>query len=198
MRTAGWLLLAGGSLATFGAFMPPYKQWYSPLENGLRVIHANPIGWYAIHAGFLSGTWVSCAGLAVLAYALRDRPGEQWAIVMSVVYTLAAVCWTVNIGYRVTVWNWAAERFVTTGIIPSEFVAWQRFAGIMVACFSVGAYLVVAGLGALSLASAAVSRTLAWVFVVWGLSAGFIVGYNVPFIAYVPFILFGVFVLRGS
>jgi hypothetical protein len=69
---------------------------------------------------------------------------------------------------------------VTTGIIPSEFVAWQRFAGIMFACFSVGAYLVVAGLGALSLASAAVSRTLAWVFVAWGLSAGFIVGYNVP------------------
>ena len=73
MRTAAWLLLAGGSLATLGAFLPPYKQWYSPLEDGLRVIHANPIGWYAIHAGFLSGTWVSCAGLAVLAYALRER-----------------------------------------------------------------------------------------------------------------------------
>jgi len=31
-----------------------------------------------------------------------------------------------------------------------------------------------------------------------GASAGFIVGYNVPVIAYVPFILFGVSVLRGN
>ena len=35
---AGWLMITGASLALIGACWPPYKQWYSPLEIGLRVI----------------------------------------------------------------------------------------------------------------------------------------------------------------
>lgn len=35
-RLAGWLLVAGGSLAVVGAFWPPHRQWSAPLEEGLR------------------------------------------------------------------------------------------------------------------------------------------------------------------
>lgn len=196
LRVSAWLLLVGGSLAVFGAFLPPYRQWYAPLEEGLRAIHGNPTGWYAIHTGFLSGTWVCAAGLAMLAFAVRDRAESAWAVAIAVVYLLSAACWTVNIAYRISVWNWTADRFVATGIVPAEFEAWRRFAGVTFALFSAGAYLTVAGLGSLCLASGLIPRTLSLIFVGWGLSAGFVVGYNVPFIAYVPFIIFGAVILR--
>jgi hypothetical protein len=40
------------------------------------------------------------------------------------------------------------------------------------------------------------SSTIGWLLVVWGLSLGFVVGCNVPVIAYIPFIIVGVIVLR--
>jgi hypothetical protein len=196
-RTAGWLLLAGGAAAIVGAFCPPYRQWYAPEQEGFRAIAGNPVGWWCIHTGFFLGTVLSALGLAVLASVLHGRAGCTWALVAAVAFGLAGTAWIANLAYRLSVWNWAANTFVATGVTPEVFVPLRRWAGMLFAIFSLVGYASVACLGAALLRAQLGPGWLRWATVACGLSAGFIVGHNVPFIMYVPFAAVGVALLRG-
>ena len=197
LRLAGWLLLAGGILAIAGAFCPPYRQWSAPQEEGFRAIAANPVGWWCIHAGFFLGTVVAALGLAVLASALHGRPGYEWALVAAVAFAIAGTAWIGNIAYRLSVWNWAAETYVATGVTPGVFEPLRRWAAMLFAVFSLVGYGAVAALGAATLRATLGPVWLRWATIVCGMSAGYVVGYNVPFIMYVPFAAIGIALLRG-
>src|SRR5262245_55989771 len=181
LRVAGWLLLAGGVLAIAGAFCPPYRQWTAPQEEGFRAIAGNPIGWWCIHTGFFLGTVVSALGLATLASALQRRAGGDWALIAVVLFGIAGTAWIVNRAYRVSIWNWAAQMFVETGTTPDVFVPLRQWAGILFAVFAVVGYASVACLGMATLRAAQGPAWLGWAIVACGLSAGYVVGYNVPF-----------------
>lgn len=196
LRLAAWLLVAGGSLAFIGACWPPYKQWYAPHEEGLRIIAAHPVGWRCIHAGFLSGSWVCTIGLVLLAHALRGREGGTMALATAVLFGLSAVCFSVNIAFRLGVTPWAADELVRSGQVPAGYAPWRAFAGVLFAAFSVLAYLSVASSGLCALRAELAPRALATLLVAWGLSGGFVVGANVPVLAFIPHILLGGFLLR--
>ena len=195
-RLVGWLLVTGSVLAILGAFCPPYRQWTAPVEEGFRAIAGNPIGWWCIHAGFFLGTVVSALGLALLASALHRRTGGEWALIAAVAFGFAAMAWIVNIAYRVSIWNWAAQAFVQTGRTPDYFAPLQRWAGMLFAVFSVVGYGSVAALGVAVLRADLGPAWLRWGTIVWGLSGGLVVGYNVPFLMYVPFLAWGAVLLR--
>lgn len=197
-RSAGWLLIVGGMLAIVGAFWPPYKQWSAPQAEALRIIAEHPIGWRCIHAGFASGTVVSALGLAVLAYALRGRPGAELALIVAVAYAIGGTLWLTNLAVRLSATPWAANELVATGSIPAAYMPWRRFNGLLFAAFSTIAYACVAGLGWTIFRSSIAPSWTGWLFVVWGLSAGFVVGATVPFIAYVPFVVLGVLLVKGA
>ena len=197
-RQAAWLLLAGGAFAIIGAFCPPYRQWYASQEEGFRAIAANPIGWWCIHIGFFLGTVFSALGLATLASVLHRRSGGEWALLAAVAFGIAGTAWIANIAYRVSIWNWAAESFVATGVTPDLFVALRRWAGMLFAIFSFVGYASVACLGVAMLRAELGPAWLRWAILACGLSAGYVVGYNVPFIMYVPFAALGVALMRGG
>lgn len=198
LRLAGWVLVAGGMLAIVGAFWPPYRQWSAPLPEALRVIAAHPVGWRCIHAGFASGTVVATFGLALLAYALRGQPGGAHALLTAVAWGLGGSLWLANIAIRLSATRLAADELVVTGAIPTWYAAWKTCNGILFAAFSALAYGAVAGLGWTILRSAIAASWMGWLFVAWGLSAGFVVGASVPFIAYVPFVVLGISLVRGT
>jgi hypothetical protein len=197
-RLAGWLLLVGGALAIAGAFCPPYRQWSAPQEEGFRAIAGNPVGWWCIHIGFFLGSVFSALGLATLASVLHRRSGGEWALLAAIAFGIAGTAWIANIAYRLSIWNWAAETFVATGATPDVFVPLSRWAGVLFAVFSFVGYASVACLGAAMVGAELGPPWLRWATIACGLSAGFIVGYNVPFIMYLPFAASGIALLRGA
>ena len=197
LRLPGWLLLAGGVSAIVGAFCPPYRQWSAPQEEGFRAIAGNPLGWWCIHTGFFLGTILSASGLGLLASVLHRRAGGEWALVAAIAFGIGGIAWIANIAYRLSIWNWAAEAYVATGITPDVFVPLSRWAGVLFTIFAFLGYASVACLGATMLSANVGPVWLGWATVACGLSAGYIVGYNVPFIMYVPFAAAGVALLRG-
>lgn len=197
-RVSGWLLVVGAAFAIVGAFCPPYRQWYAPEEEGLRAIAGNPIGWWCIHIGFFVGTVVSMLGLAALGSALYRREGGEFALIAAVAFGIAATAFIGNLAYRLSVWNWAAETFVATGHTPEAFVPLKRRAGMLFSVFSLLGYASVACLGGAMLRAELGPGWLGWATVLCGLSAGFVVGHNVPFIMYVPLAALGVVLLRAG
>ena len=197
-RLAGWLLLAGAIFAIAGAMCPPYRQWTGTQEEGFRAIAGNPIGWWCIHTGFFLGTVLCAIGLSVLASTLSKQHGSEWALIAAVAYGIAGTCWIVNIAYRLSIWNWAAQTFVATGVTPDAFDALRRWAGSLFLVFSFVGYASVACLGAAMLQAELGPVWLRWTTVVCGLSAGFVVGYNVPFIMYVPFAALAIALLKRT
>jgi hypothetical protein len=196
-RVAGWLLLAGGACAIIGAFCPPYRQWSAPQEEGFRAIAGNPVGWWCIHTGFFLGTVFSALGLASLASVLHRRSGGEWALVAAVAFGIAATAWIANIAYRLSIWKWAADVYVATGTTPDVFDPLRRWAAMLFAIFAFLGYASVACLGVAMLRAELGPAWLGWATVACGLSAGFVVGYNVPFIMYVPFAALGVALARA-
>ena len=79
---------------------------------------------------------------------------------------------------------------------PEYFAPFHRWAGILFAIFSVVGYGSVAALGVAMLRADLGPAWLRWTTLVWGLTGGFVVGYNVPFIMYVPMLAWGVVLLR--
>jgi hypothetical protein len=196
-RLTGWLLLAGGLFGIAGAFCPPYRQWSAPLEEGFRAIAGHPIGWWCIHIGFFLGTVLSALGLATLASVLYRRVGGEWALIAAAAYGIAATAWIVNLTYRLSIWNSAAQMYVATGQTPEWFFPIQRWAGTLFGVFAVVGYGAVACLGAALFRAELGPMWLRWATLVCGVSAGFIVGYNVPLIMYLPFAALGFALLRA-
>ena len=195
-RLAGWLLLAGGLFAIAGAMCPPYRQWTGTQEEGFRAIAGNQVGWWCIHGGFFLGTVLSAIGLAVLASVLNARDGGKWALIAAVAFAIAGSAWIVNIAYRLSVWSWAAQTFVATGLTPSAFEPLRRWAGLLFVVFSFVGYSSVACLGAAMLRAELGPTWLRWGTLACGATAGFVVGANVPFIMYVPLAALGAVLLR--
>lgn len=195
-RLAGWFLV-GGALAILGGCWPPYRQWSSSLEEGFRVIAAHPIGWWCIHGGFFLGTVLSTIGVSLLASALQRRGAGGWAVVATVAFGLAAAAWTLNLAYRVSVWNWAAETFVATGQTPDVFLPLHRWAGRLFGVFSLVGYGSIAALGLATLRADLGPVWLRWATLGFGLSGGLVVGTYVPLMMYIPFVAWGVVLLRS-
>jgi hypothetical protein len=195
-RLAGWLLLVGGLFAIAGAMCPPYRQWTGTQEEGFRAIAGNQVGWWCIHSGFFLGTVLSAIGLAILASVLNARDGGKWALIAAVAFAIAGSAWIVNIAYRLSVWNWAAQTFVATGVTPAVFEPLRRWAGLLFVVFSFVGYSSVACLGAAMLHAELGPAWLRWGTLACGATAGFVVGYNVPFIMYLPFAALGAVLLR--
>lgn len=137
-------------------------------------------------------------GLAVLAYALRGRPGGTLALIVAVAYAVGGTLWLANLAVRLSATPWAANELVATGVIPPAYTPWRIFNGLLFAAFSTIPYGSVTGLGGVILRSTVAPVWTGWLFIVWGLSAGFVVGATVPFIAYVPLVLLGAFLVKGT
>jgi hypothetical protein len=191
-------LVVGGGLAIFGGVLPPYRQWFAPLEEGLRVIATHRLGWWSIHACFLLGTIVAAAGLALVAFDMRGQPGGVASSITAIAFGFAAVFWAITIVCRLSVNPWAAEQLLQSGSIPAAFEPWRRFTSLMFAAYSALGYASVAGVGVVLLQADRGPRWLGWLVVVWGASAGFVFGANVPLIMYIPFVIQGGILLQPT
>jgi len=195
-RIAGWFLLSGALFAMVGAGTPPYKQWYSPLPEALRVIAAHPIGWRCIHAGFLIGTALVAVGMALYARALSQRPGGALALVAAVTFGIATVFWSVNIAFRLTVTPWAANELVASGVVPPLYQPFSASAGLLFAFFAAFAYASDACAGWAFLRAELLPRWVAWTSIVVGIAGAPIVAYSGPWVIYVPPLLLGISLVR--
>jgi hypothetical protein len=201
-RLVGWLLLIGALVFWAGAVTPPYRQWMGvSIEEYLTIVGAHHRNWYAMHALFAAGTLITVAGLAGLASTLRTAGDRGWSTIALALFSLAAVLWVVQVGFRVTVELWAAGELARDGRVPSMFPALQRWMGVLFAVFMITGYLALAANGAALLASRLLPRWAGWVALVFGLVAvpGFAtVVFQPPLMLFVvPFVL-GIAVLRAS
>lgn len=197
LRLGGWLLIAGALLALAGASTPPYKQWYSPLPEALRVIAAHPISWRVINGGFLAGTAIAAMGLGVVAFALRDRLGGPIALASALAFAAGTLFWILNLIYRVTVVSWAAEQFVSTGSIPPIFFPLQAQAGVYFGLFALFGFAGLAASGWSVFMSSIAPRSVGWVLVIVGIVGAPVVVFIGPWMLYVPLLLLGLALVRG-
>ena len=195
-RMTAILLLLGGVVFIIGAFSPPWEQWYSPLKRSLQVIGEHRAAWYWIHACFVIGVVLTILGIVSYAHARATTGGNSLLpALVAAAYVTGAVLWLASIAFRLTVQVWAAGEVLTSGTIPDAYLPWHRFSGALFALYMALAYLACAGLGWDVLRTGLVARWAGWFSVVFGLSAGAIVGGNIPFFVHVPFIVVSVLLL---
>jgi hypothetical protein len=197
VRIAGALFVAGAAVCFVGAVWPPTKQWYAPLEEGLRIIAEHPIGWRCIHGGFVIGNALTLFAFVAYALSLRSSEGALVAALAACSHGVAAVAWFGNLGMRLTITPWAAAELVKTGALPPGFAQWQSAMGFSFALYAGFAYLSLALAGWAALRAEVVPVWVGWGLVGWGLSGGLVVGANIPIMIYVPpLALLGAFLLR--
>ena len=201
-RIFGWLLVVGAVVFWAGAVTPPYRQWMGvPIEEYLTIVGAHRRNWYTMHALFGLGTVITVAGLAGLSAALRATGDRLWSTIAIALFSLAAVLWLMQVGFRVSVEPWAAGELARDGRVPNMFPALQRWMGMLFGAFMLTGYLAIASFGAALLATSTLPRWAGWVAVVFGLVAvpGFAtVVFQPPLMLFVvPFVL-GISVLRGG
>jgi hypothetical protein len=189
------LLSAGGAVALAGAFCPPYKQWYSPLPDALRIIAAHPIGWRCIHAGFFAGTVIAALGFAVLARASETESQRTLATVAAAAFGFATIFWSCNIAFRVSLTPWAANEFVSTGTIPAMYAPLERYVSILFGAFVALAAVALACTGGLVLRSGIAPRWVGWTALGVGVIGAPMVGMIGPWVLYVPVVMLGVSML---
>ena len=197
LRSAALLLLIGGIVFLVGAFWPPWEQWYSPLKRSLQVIGEHRTAWYWIHACFVVGVVLTMLGFVALAGARRQaQTGSTLADLAATLYVVGAVFWLVSIAFRMTVQVWAANEVITTGAIPPGYEAWHRFSGVLFMLYMAMAYVACAGLGWDVLRTGMVARWAGWFAIAFGLSAGAVVGRNIPLMVHFPLMIIAVLLLR--
>ena len=197
LRTAALLLLIGGIVFLVGAFWPPWEQWYSPLKRSLQVIGEHRAAWYWIHTCFVIGVVLTMLGFVAFAGA-RNRAGSGSTLtdLTATLYVVGGVFWLVSVAFRVTVQVWAANEVIATDAIPTTYEAWHRFSGVMFMLYMGMAYLACAGLGWDVLRTGMVARWAGWFAIAFGLSAGAVVGRNVPMMVHIPLLIIAVLLLR--
>lgn len=197
LRTAAWLLLIGGIVFLVGACWPPWEQWYSPLKRSLQVIGEHRAAWYWIHTCFVIGVVLTMLGFVAVSGA-RHRASSASTLVdfIALLYVVGGVFWLVSIAFRVTVQMWAANEVVATGAIPTTYEAWHRFSSVLFLLYMTMAYLACAGLGWDVLRSGIAPKWAGWFAIAFGLSAGAVVGRNIPLMVHIPLMIIAVLVLR--
>jgi hypothetical protein len=198
LRTAALLLLIGGIVFLVGAFWPPWEQWYSPLKRSLQVIGEHRAAWYWIHTCFVIGVVLTMLGFVALASARYRAAGSGSMLtdLIAALYLVGGMFWLVSVAFRVTVQVWAANEVIATGAIPATYEAWHRFSGVLFMLYMAMAYLACAGLGWDVLRTGMVARWAGWFAIAFGLSAGAVVGRNVPLMVHIPLMIIAVLVLR--
>ena len=197
LRTAALLLLIGGVVFLVGACWPPWEQWYSPLKRSLQIIGEHRAAWYWIHTCFVIGVVLTMLGFVELASARhRAGIGNTLTDLTAAAYIIGAVFWLVSIAFRMTVQVWAANEVVASGEIPTSYEAWHRFSGMLFMFYMALAYLACAGLGWDVLRTGMVTRWAGWFAIAFGLSAGAIVGRNIPLMVHIPMMIVAVMLLR--
>jgi len=196
-RIAGVLLLTGGIAFIIGAFSPPWEQWYSPLKRSLQVIGEHRTAWIWIHIWFVIGVVLTILGTVAYAFArAKTGTGALLPALVATSFTIGAVLWLASIAFRLTVQVWAAGEVLTGDTIPAGYEAQHRFSGVLFAMYMALAYLACAGLGWDVLRTGLVARWAGWFSIAFGLSAGAVVGRNIPFFVHIPFMIVGVLLLR--
>jgi hypothetical protein len=197
LRTAAWLLLIGGIVFFVGACWPPWEQWYAPLKRSLQIIGEHRAGWYVIHTCFVIGVVLTMLGVVALTGARhRAQTASMLPDLITALYVVGGVLWLASIAFRMTVQVWAANEVVASGAIPTAYEAWHRFSSMLFLLYMVMAYLACAGLGWDVLRTGMVAKWAGWFAIVFGLSAGFVVGRNIPLFVHFPLMLIAVLMLR--
>lgn len=199
-RAAAWVFVAGWVIFWIGAFTPPWRQWMSPLIEAHSIIGRHPVAWHFINGCIAVGSLVTAAAFVLHAQATSAKP---WATVAAASYGFAVAMFLVNLSFRHTVQVWAAEAVVRTGELPTGYVVWYRFAGLLFGVYGVLAYLAVAALGASLLESPHLPRWIAWGNLIGGsLLAALMLGNlppaNAPLMVHLGPGLAGLFVLLRS
>jgi hypothetical protein len=158
---AGFVLFMVGA----GAWRLAYDR---PLVEALHAIHPDRRRRAWIHVWMIVAMLVTPAGLAAWIVVVDDPVVRALLAVGATVYALGAVCWIVNLAFRLAVVPWAAEHTVETGRPPEGFPALDRWAGTLYLVHMTSAYAAFAVLGAAALAAGTLPSWLGWLGVVWG------------------------------
>ncbi len=89
-----------------------------------------------------------------------------------------------------------AGTVIATDAIPTTYEAWHRFSSVMFMLYMAMAYLACAGLGWDVLRTGMVARWAGWFAIAFGLSAGAVVGRNIPMMVHIPLLIIAVLLLK--
>lgn len=167
---AGFLIFLVGAVAWRRA----YQQ---PLIDALPVIHSDRRRRAWIHLWMGMGTFVTPAGLAGLILIPAMDGGQAVAAMAFAVYLMAAMCWLIALGFRLTVVPWAAGRTVTDGTVPEQFPALDAWAGVLYTLFMTASYVAFIILGMAVISSSELPRWLGWLGV--GSGGGLLLGFTI-------------------
>jgi hypothetical protein len=172
VETSSWIgsVLVAGLLIFMVGAVAWRLDYQRPLPESLPAIHRDRHRWAWIHSWMIGALVVTPAGLAGLTLSLEEPVATALAAMAAAIYVTGGVCWIVSLAFRLTVVPWAAERTVTTGVVPEGFSAHDRWAATLYYIHMLTAYVASAVLGiAVLLSAGALPTWLGWVGVVWGL-----------------------------
>jgi len=134
----------------------------APLEEAHAVIGKHRLAWHFINGCLGLGSVVTAAAFVLHAHATNASNAKAWAALAAVSYTVAVTVFLVNLAFRHTVQVWAADAVLQTAEVPTGYVAWHRFAGLLFGIYCVLAYAAVAALGASLLESPQPPHWIGW------------------------------------
>jgi hypothetical protein len=171
-RIVGGLLVLGALVFWAGAATPPYRQWMGvSTEEYLTIVGSHGLNWRAMHLLFAVGTMLTGAGLAGLTGLLRASGDRIWATIGLTLFSVAAVLWLVQVGFRVTLTPWASLELARNSQVPSIYPALNQWTGILFAAFMILGYLAHAAYGKAVLGTTALPRWAGWSALVFGIVA---------------------------
>lgn len=183
MTGVAWLLIGG-----FVAFMIGAVRWRveyeGPLDEALPIAFADRGRLRWIHRWMLVAMVATSSGIAGIAW----RTVDAGAAVAAASYGLGAGLWMLALLFRLTVGEWAAERAVSTGVVPDLYPPLARMFGL-----AHGVHMLTAFMSAVPLAwsvygTGLIAAGLAWAVSVWAavMTALFLVP-RTRFVASPPF-----------
>jgi hypothetical protein len=200
-RSIGTILVFGAVFFWIGACTPPYRQWTGvPMDEYLRIVGEHRLGWYTIHAFFVVGTTLTLAGLACLAVTLNARSESIKPTLGLVLFSLAAVLWLIQVGFRVSVTVWASSELARTSQVPSVYLGLHQWMSVLFGAFMAMSYASLATYGWALLDVPSVARWAKGVMLVFGVLG--IPGlatlvFQPPLMVFVAPFLLGVSVVRS-
>jgi hypothetical protein len=163
----GLVLVTGLVLFSIGA--GAWRLTYDrPLLEALRAIHPDRRRRAWIHVWMILAMLTTPAGLAAWVVVGTDPVARVLLALGATTYGLGAVCWIVNLVFRLAVVPWAAERTVETGAPPDGFAELDRWAGMLYLVHMASAYAAFTVLGGSVLAEGTLPTWLGWLGIGWG------------------------------
>jgi hypothetical protein len=152
----------------------------APLAEAHAVIGKHRLAWHFINGCLGLGSIVTAVAFVLHAQATNASKAKPWATLAAASYAVALTVFLVNLAFRHTVQVWAAEAVLQTGGVPTGYVAWHHFAGLLFSVYAVLAYAAVAALGASLLQSPQSPRWVGWGSLFGGLLLAALMLGNLP------------------